>query len=257
MDLYGDLLRAHRRAPALGRSQGGDCQRYRKAAEPVLTPLIQSIQVGMKAFVINLKSRPDRWARMKKVFANSDIKISRINAVLAENPHYGVMKSFLRALRKAQALKLDNVLLLEDDCMPTAGWRSRWTKICSWLHENPDKWDLYSGGNWAIWFPHEVGHIDDIKFYDPAYSLASHWLYVPQRSYDKLIDYYSWVLNMSPILPTVAIDQHNNLFKMVISHPFMAYQKSNYSNTRHRYLNTERMFSLAEKSLRRTRRHSH
>jgi hypothetical protein len=209
----------------------------------------------MRAFVINLKSRPDRWARIKRDFAGSQIQLSRIDAVLNENPHYGVMKSFLRALRKARDLKLENILLLEDDCLLTVGWRRRWKKVCEWLNANPDKWDLYSGGNWSILFPHEIGSIDDIKFYNPVYCLASHWLYIPQRSYDKLIDHYSWVLSMSSILPTVSIDQHNNLFKMVISHPFIAYQRSDYSNTKHTYRNTERLFSNAEKSVRKTRRH--
>lgn len=208
----------------------------------------------MRAFVINLKSRPDRWQRMKRIFDGSDIKISRIEAVLDSNPHLGVLKSFLKALRKARALRLENVLLLEDDCMPTAGWKSRWPKVRSWLDENPDKWDLYSGGNWAIWFPHEVGRVDDIRFYDPAYSLAAHWLYVPQRSYESLINYYSRVVTLAPVLPLVGIDHHNNLFKMVISEPFMAYQKSDYSNTKHTYRNTERMFSRAERNVRRTRR---
>jgi len=211
----------------------------------------------MRAFVINLKSRPDRWARMKRIFNGSDIKITRINAVTAQNPHLGLLKSFLQALRKARALRLENILLLEDDCMPTAGWKTRWSKVCDWLEKNPEKWDIYSGGNHSIWFPHEVGHIDDIKFYNPIYSLASHWLYVPQRSYDTLIDYYSHLAILSPILPTVAIDQHNNLFKMIFSHPFIAYQKSDYSNTKHRYRNTESLFSNAEKSVRKTRRRSH
>jgi len=207
----------------------------------------------MRAFVINLKSRPDRWARMKRIFDGSSIQISRINAFQApESPHYGVMKSFLRALRKARALNLENVLLLEDDCMPTAGWKTRWDKVRDWLDANPDKWDLYSGGNWAIWFPHEIGRVDDIRFYDPTYSLAAHWLYVPRRSYEFLIDYYSRVVALP--LPLLGIDHHNNLFKMVISHPFIAYQKSDYSNTKHTYRNTERMFSDAEQSVRRTRK---
>jgi len=208
----------------------------------------------MRAFVINLKSRPDRWQRMKRIFDGSDIKISRIDAVRAADPHLGVLKSFLKALRKARTLGLENVLLLEDDCMPTAGWKARWPKVRSWLDENPDKWDLYSGGNWAIWFPHEVGRIDDIRFYDPVYSLAAHWLYVPQRSYEFLIDYYSRIVTLAPVLPLVGIDHHNNLFKMVISEPFMAYQKSDFSNTKHTYRNTERMFSQAERNVRRTRR---
>ena len=208
----------------------------------------------MRAFVLNLKSRPDRWERIKKIFAGSPIQVSRIDAVKAENPHYGVMKSFLKALRKARREGLANILILEDDCLPTPGWKRRWTKVCEWLDANPDKWDLYSGGNWQIWYPREIGHIDDIKFYDPLYSLAAHWLYVPKRSYDSLIDYYSWVLDMSHVMPTVSIDQHNNLLKMVISHPFMAYQRSGFSNTKQVFRDTEKMFSDAEKGIRRTRR---
>ena len=190
---------------------------------------------------------------MKKIFANSPIQVSRIDAVRADNPHYGVLKSFLKALRKARGLGLANILIMEDDCLPTAGWKGRWVKIREWLDANPDKWDLYSGGNWQIWFPQEIGAIDNIRFYNPVYSLAAHWLYIPQRSYDALIDYYGWVLQMSPLIP-VNIDHHNNMLKMVISHPFMAYQKSGHSDTKHTYRNTERVFSDAERGLRKTRR---
>ena len=208
----------------------------------------------MRAFVINLKTRTDRYEKIKKIFADSPIQVSRIDAVKSNNPHNGLLKSFIKALRKARAMKLKNILILEDDCLPTSGWRKRWKLICKWLEDNPDKWDIYSGGNHSILFPQQVGKIDNIKFYDPLYSLASHWIYVPQRSYDKLIEHYSFILKLSPILPIISVDHLNNALKTVVSHPFMAYQRSDYSNTRKVYRNTEKMFSNAENSLGKTRR---
>jgi len=208
----------------------------------------------MRAFVINLKSRPDRYKQIKKIFEDSPIQISRIDAVNSKLPHYGLLKSFIKALRKARSMKLPNILILEDDCLPTSGWRKRWVSICKWLEDNPDKWEIYSGGNSYIWFPQEIDEIDNIKLYSSMYNLAAHWIYVPRRSYDKIIEYYSFIANMPSILQFIPVDHINNTLQMVISHPFMAYQRSDYSNITRKYRNRKKIFLNAEKSLRKTRR---
>ena len=49
----------------------------------------------MRAFVINLKTRTDRYEKIKKIFADSPIQVSRIDAVKSNNPHNGLLKSFI------------------------------------------------------------------------------------------------------------------------------------------------------------------
>ena len=203
----------------------------------------------MKAYVINLLSRPDRLKEIKKRFKDSEFEIKRINAVRNKEPHIGVTKSFLKALKKAKKEKIPEVLLLEDDCKPLIGWKSRWKKIKKWLDVNEDKWDIYSGGAWNIIMPTQIGKIDDIIIYKPLYSLAAHWIYVPERSYDLLINAYTSFLSIQSIIPMAGLDHYNNIFKTVISKPFMATQTSDMSNTTKKYRNTDKLFKNAEERL--------
>jgi len=208
----------------------------------------------MKAYVINLKSRPDKWVAIKKRFAGSGIQLKRLEAVNSKsNGAHGCILSVIKALRLAKKEGLSNVLIVEDDCLPVAGWKTRWKKIRKWLDSNPDKWDMYSGGSHSIVFPREIDRADGIAYYDPLWSLASHWLYIPERSYDMLLSHYDTYSYGTSIIPALGIDVHNNLFKTVVSHPFIAYQESGYSDINKTYRNTHTIFKGAEDGLRRGR----
>jgi len=201
----------------------------------------------MNAFVINLKSRPDRWGKIQKRFANSDMKLTRIDAI--KSGAHGCFLSFIKALKLAKRLGLPEVLILEDDCLPVAGWKSKWRRIHTWLSSNPDKWDLYSGGAHKIIWPEKIGHADGINYYNPAWSIAAHWLYIPERSYTMLLEHYTKVSGFALYNGLLGIDVHNNLFKTVISCPFIAYQDSGVSNVRGTYRDTKQLFIDAEADL--------
>ena len=212
----------------------------------------------MKAFVINLKSRPDRWAKIQKHFAGSDIELVRLEAVKSENNGaHGCFLSFIKALKRAKKEGLPNILILEDDCLPVAGWKTKWQKIQKWLDSHPKKWDLYSGGSHHIKFAKEIGRKDGIIYYDPLWSVAAHWLYIPERSYNMLLSHYEKYNFTAGIWSMLGIDTHNNLFKTVITHPFVAYQESDYSNLHKSYRNLRKTFKNSENRLGTTRkRHS-
>jgi hypothetical protein len=211
----------------------------------------------MKAFVINLKSRPDRWAKIKKHFAGSNIELVRLEAVKnGNNAAHGCFLSFIKALKRAKKEGLPNILILEDDCLPVAGWKDKWQKIQKWLDSHPKKWDLYSGGSHHIAFAKEIGSEDGIVYYDPFWSIAAHWLYIPERSYDMLLSHYE-KYSFTASLLHFGVDVHNNLFKTVITYPFVAYQDSDYSNLRKTYRNQKKTFKNSEKGLSTTKkRHS-
>jgi len=201
----------------------------------------------MNAFVINLKSRSDRWNRIKRRFADSDIKLTRINAVKSRSSGaHGCFLSFIKALKMAKKMGLPEVLILEDDCLPVAGWKSKWRRIHTWLQSNPDKYDLYSGGAHQIIGAHKVGGADGIKYYDPVWSVAAHWLYIPERSFDMLLEHYIKVSDFAAYNTLLGIDVHNNLFKTLISCPFIAYQDSGISNIKERHRDTKKLFVCAE-----------
>jgi hypothetical protein len=203
----------------------------------------------MLTYVINLDSRPDRWTSIQKAFAGSNLQLERISAVKKSNGSYGNILSFIKALKLAKKMRLANVLIMEDDCKPRPGWARRWRLIRQWLDVNPDAWDIYSGGAWQIVAPRKIAAFDGITIYDPLWAVSSHWLYIPERSYDKLLEHYIQASHLTKYVGLLGIDVHNNLFKTVTSYPFLAYQASGYSNISQKSRNVETMFGNAESRL--------
>ena len=100
----------------------------------------------LDTFVINLDSRQDRWANIKRHFKESNFKLRRISAVIKEVGAYGTFLSFIKAIKLAKKERLSEVLILEDDCLPKKGFEKKWIIIKEWLDKHPTKWDIYSGG---------------------------------------------------------------------------------------------------------------
>jgi GR25 family glycosyltransferase involved in LPS biosynthesis len=210
----------------------------------------------MKAFVINLKSRPDRWAKIQKRFAGSDIELLRLEAVKSEtNGLHGCFLSHIKALKRAKKEGLPYILILEDDCLPAVGWKSNWQKIKKWLDSHPKKWDIYSGGAHGIVFPNEIGRKDGIKYYDPLWSVGTQWLYIAERSYDMILSHYDKYNFTAKLWVPFGNDAHNNLFKTVITCPFLAYQDSDNSDIGKKYRNQRKTYKNAERKLCSTRKH--
>jgi GR25 family glycosyltransferase involved in LPS biosynthesis len=200
-------------------------------------------------FVINLDSRPDRWANIKRHFKGADFKFHRISAVVNKVGAYGTFLSFIKAIKLAKKEGLSEVLILEDDCLPKRGFKQRWATIKEWLDANPTKWDIYSGGATHIYMPKLIGESKDIKFYNPMWSTCAHWIYIQSRVYDKLLDHYKQYSFACKYFPLLNADIHNNLFKTVISYPFLAYQESGFSNLSKTRRNREKVFKEAERAL--------
>jgi hypothetical protein len=201
----------------------------------------------MDTFVINLDSRPDRWKNIQQRFRSKQFKLRRFTPIEASNPQYSLLLTTIEILKIAKKEVLTNILILEDDCLPVN--LKIWPKIKTWLSAHKDKWDIYSGGAQNIYFPNPVGEIGEIKFYDPVWSTAAHFVYVPRRSYNKVINCYSRFSSLTSFVPLITIDIHNNFLKTIISYPFVAYQDSGYSNLSKTRRNRKKDFRKAEKEL--------
>ena len=201
----------------------------------------------MNTFVINLDSRPDRWKNIQKRFKHDQFKLRRFTPVEASSPQYSLLLTTIEILKIAKKEKLDNILILEDDCLPVN--LDIWPKIKRWLGAHKEKWDIYSGGAQNIYFPNPVGETDGVKFYDPVWSTAAHFVYIPQRSYKRVISQYSNLMYLSTIFSSITIDIHNNFLKTIISYPFVAYQDSGYSNLKKTRRNRKKDFRDAEEGL--------
>jgi GR25 family glycosyltransferase involved in LPS biosynthesis len=202
-------------------------------------------------FVINLKSRPDRWELIKRRFANTSFKLERLLAVVKPVGSYGHFLSVIKAIKLAKKRDMEDVLILEDDCLPKRGFETKWKYIKSWLKENPDKWDIFSGGSHSIFLPHLIGETHGIKMYNPVWAVAAHWLFIPKRSYNKLLNYYESVSICTNYIPFLGIDVHNNFLKTVISVPYIAYQDDGYSNISKKKRKTRKIFRNSERAIQR------
>ena len=203
----------------------------------------------MDTFVINLEERPDRWKSIQKRFRNKNFKLRRFTPIKDNNPGYSLFLTTIEILKIAKREKLANILIVEDDCLPVKNFSELWENVKGWLDSHEDNWDIYSGGAQNILFPKFVGEAEGVKFYDPIWSTAAHFLYIPARSYSKLINHYSTYKYATKIAPILCPDVHNNLFKTIISHPFVAYQDSGYSNIRKTRRNRKKNFKEAERGL--------
>lgn len=208
----------------------------------------------MKAIVINLHSRRDRWKKIQTHFEGSSIELRRLNALEHPVGSYGLFRSFIKALEYARDHRLPEILILEDDCVPVANWENKWAIIQEWLKKNPDKWEIYSGGSGVIKNPIEIGKIGSTVFYDPELSTAAHWIYMEARTYTKAIKYFRSVCSFSKSAPELGIDIQMHSLKTVISYPFVAYQDSGFSNLQAKHRALEEIFKKSEESLRRRTR---
>ncbi len=226
----------------------------------------------MEAYVLNLDSRPERWRAIQKEFKGSPMKLHRVSAIPNANGAYGNFQSFLKLFRLAKQRGLDSILILEDDCLPRKDWIRRWPEIQKWLDAHPEEWDIYSGGAWggnstvqglSELFglgPDPIATVgSNTLFKYPFLTLGAHWLYVPKRSYMRMLDTFS---NLS-VLPTLdkrlGMDLLNGIFfRTVSSYPFIAYQRSSFSNIDKEIVSKKSFIQESESRVRRhlTRRRS-
>lgn len=116
-------------------------------------------------FIINLEKRPDRLDSCKKQaekFGFKFIIIQALDGSLIDNPtnlragEYGLNRTYFQAVKLAKDLKLDRVLIFEDDIVFDNDFNERLNE----LNEIPNDWQLiYCGSNrsscGAGWLPEE------------------------------------------------------------------------------------------------------
>jgi len=214
----------------------------------------------MEAYVINLKSSKDRWQRIQKSFEGTGIHLNRVDPVKATKikgickKHIGTQSLFLTVLKlvkDAKRKELPNILVLEDDCVPAADFSEKWLKVKSWLDIHTDKWDMYSGGSLSIKDPILIEKVGDIRLYEPKSSWSSHFIYIQSGAYDTVIRKYSNDFKRTAI---VATDGINSTMKLIVSHPFVAYQKDGKSTITRKISSVLSEMKTVERKLGKTRK---
>jgi GR25 family glycosyltransferase involved in LPS biosynthesis len=203
---------------------------YIKDKLSLFTPLIQNGGNKQKAYVINLKNRPEKYERIEKDFKDI-FDLERFNAIKDTIGHKGCGESFKKLIRMAKENNMDHILILEDDCKPLDNFKQRWDIIKQWLDNNNDKWEIFNGGINIVQgsITNLIDKIDDnntIKSIDKG--VNCHMIYVKKEVYDKILE-WDWHKNH-----LIDFDYINtSKFKTIFVEPKLCVQYDGYSNTEH------------------------
>jgi hypothetical protein len=209
-----------------------------------------------EAYVINLDKNTERWQQMQDTFKDSSLKLHRYSALKMNPGSRGLTQTTIRILKLAKQRGLEHVLILEDDCVPIDGWEEVWKQIKEWLHKNPTRWDVYSGGTRNYTWCKHIETIGDISFFKPRSANCSHWLYFPARSYDTCLELYGKRNSTRKKgNTTIAPNVINGELKRLISTPFIAYQRNGFSDLKGEYRDYLDEFHKAEEHLRNREKH--
>jgi len=182
----------------------------------------------MDAYVINLKRRTDRWSAIQAAFKDTGVTLHRVDAVEHLNGSYGCSMSFLKIVQMAKEKNLPSVLILEDDCLPGDNFKDRWPRIKNWLDTHPDEWEIFNGGGSV------VGNCNlykcpepDVCFFKTTQMWHAHFIYIPQRMYDKVLEYPDKDTGNITVLIDAWLNQH---FNTLSTYPFIGKTQNGFSN---------------------------
>ena len=196
------------------------------------------------AYVINLDKRTDRWETIQKNFKDIAINLNRFSGlhmtdelkniqypnVKISKGQLGFSLSHMLILEMAKKNNMNTILILEDDCKPSASFNT-WFTIKKWLDSNLDKWDIYNGGTcYYNYNPDKTDKLkgickmDDSKLYYCS-QMCTQFIYVNSKSYDKLLEWKN--TDMSIVYDNWP--EEINL-QIVTSTPFITNQEVSYSD---------------------------
>jgi hypothetical protein len=200
-------------------------------------------------FVINLSERMDRFERIKKDFNHPHINLIRIEAIKKNPGWIGLYETNKMILKKAIDEKLDNILIIEDDCKLDYNvneFFDIFKNIKNWLDSNSDKWDIFNGGlntnsfepefNKNIFFLNKIKAGNKKAYFmqlKNAVWACTQFIYINKNSFQKIyndLELKCW---------DIFLNKYNALF----SYPLLTTQYSCYSNIEKRNVNYDVYFN--------------
>jgi hypothetical protein len=201
----------------------------------------------VKAYVINLDSRKDRWSSIQDNFkAIESIELIRVPAILDRRGSIGCAKSHLKIVSEAKARGDPLVLVLEDDATvknPTQ-FDLQWRVIYEWLRDHINDWEIFNGGPGFWGGGCGVDKIIDLdrRIMQIRGGLCTHFICYSSKIYDRIL---TWTENSAPIDVFLA-----GRCKMIAPYPLLSVQRPNHSNNWNRHTDYTGNYNAAEGSMR-------
>jgi hypothetical protein len=204
----------------------------------------------IRAIVINLKARQDRWSTIQTKFEGTCILLERFEAIKHHAGWVGCAKSHIAAVNFAQQMGLQWVLVLEDDAEPVflpgetpEMWSLRFWQILDAALPKRAEWDVLLGG--ATFVVPRVGKSKMLTSAPPIARLkrasCAHFLIYNATAY-PLIN--SWKKSRRPIDVHIA-----DTCRIVVAHPFLAVQSATFSDIEQRMVNYRDLFAAGAKEV--------
>lgn len=228
-------------------------KKYKKTYKKYKKNNKKSSQKGgqnIKAFVINLDKRADRWKTIQKNF--KDITLERVSAIDDTIGWKGCGLSHVKVVKEAKEKGLPFVLIMEDDCVPTEFFKDNIGILQRWLEQNMDKWDIATTGTTYYGF-----HANDEDTISPICALSTLKLYtvkmtstqcffINSNAYDSFI---SWEKNLETSDTWNPIDFWPNKqnMKTISCTPFLTRQLNDFSNIENTVRNYDTEYNTSEK----------
>lgn len=103
----------------------------------------------VKAYVINLPERTDRWETFKKNWKKTGLDFERTDAIRMDNVYDAVFLKHRQLLQQAKERGDTHLLVMEDDAVPCADFDKRFKHIRDYL-DIRDDWEVMNGGMLSI-----------------------------------------------------------------------------------------------------------
>jgi hypothetical protein len=195
----------------------------------------------LKAFCINLDSRPDRWVQVQEAFKPTGISLERFSAIKNDDGMRGCGASHVAVIREAQKRGLPWALIVEDDCQPAPDFGARFPAVREALWKTRGQWDVFLGG--PGWIEGPVRPLADGKLYEFRKGVLLHFYVIDASAYDKAA---AW--NPDKHGP---IDEYYSvaLRKVTVEPPYLASQRPSMSNIRKTGVNYENDLRRSEEKM--------
>jgi hypothetical protein len=171
----------------------------------------------LRAYCINLDSRPDKWKETKAAFSGSGIDLQRFSGVVSPIGWHGCGAAHVAVAREAMRHGYPWVLIVEDDCVLAPDFAQRWPAIKEALAA--DNWDIFLGGPTYVQGP--VTLRTPLIEIDRGFAL--HFYVLKACAFEKAL---AWNPDRHGPIDVYYSDQ----YRKVTTYPFLASQRPSLSD---------------------------
>lgn len=104
----------------------------------------------MKAHIINLPDRTDRWDAFQNNWKDAPFELERVDGIRMDNAYHAVFLKHRELLQQAKDRGDTHLLVMEDDAIPCYDYIKRWTEQIKPYLDARNDWEVFNGGMLSI-----------------------------------------------------------------------------------------------------------